>query len=412
MINGYRIRQARELMRLTQTQLAESVEITQSTIAQIESGRFVPSDSLVDAIASLLGFPVSFFEKEDPPNFPLGSLLFRSHVNIAAADRDEVYRLGQLEFEMLTVLAKRVKNKIVLRLPQLSDEPIDIVTAAELTRDALGVSRDVPIPHLVRAVEQSGTIVLMLSVHFATCDAFSLWANVPSPQTAIEVKKPLIVLSGETPGDRLRSSLAHELGHLVLHQAIRGIAREMEEEANRFAAELLLPEAAMREEITTPVTLTSLSRLKPVWGVSIQMLIRRARDLEIITERQYKYLFKQVAEHGWRTQEPITLKVEKPRALRQMAEIAYGKLGKPVNYHQLADAVNMYPHFVKRLIDTYATQEEYRVPTVKKRDEVEANLVQIGNELGVRNLDEEDIKTFQGPGLGNLPPGISPLMHP
>jgi Zn-dependent peptidase ImmA (M78 family)/DNA-binding XRE family transcriptional regulator len=380
MINGYRIRQARELTRLTQAQLAESVEITQSTIAQIESERIIPSDSLGEAIASRLGFPLSFFEKEDPPNFPLGSLLFRSHVTIAASDRDEVFRLGQLEFEIWTVLAKRVKYKIPLRLPQLSDEPIDIITAAEQTRDALGLSPDVPIPHLIRAVEQSGTIVLILPAHFATCDAFSLWVNVPSSQSGIEVKKPLIVLSGETPGDRLRSSLAHELAHLVLHQAIRGTSRELEEEAGRFAAELLLPEEVMRKEITTPVTLTSLSRLKPIWGVSIQMLIRRAHDLQIITERQYKYLFKQVGDHGWRTQEPISLQVEKPRALRQMAELAYGKLGKQVNYHLLANAVSMHPHSVKRLLDIYATQEEYRISTIKKRDEVERILLEMGRE--------------------------------
>src|SRR6266851_1068432 len=382
MINGYRIRQVRELARLTQAELAEAVEITQSTIAQIESGRFLPSDSLIEAIASRLGFPVSFFQREDPPNFPLGSLLFRSHVNIAADDRDEICRLGQLEFELLMILAKRVRNKIILRLPQLSDEPIDIVTAAQHTRDALSLSLDVPIPHLIKAVEQSGASVLVLPAHFATCDAFSLWANVPSPQTAIEVKKPLIVLSGETPGDRLRSSLAHELGHLVLHQAFRGTRKEQEDEAHQFAAELLLPEIAMREEITTPVTLTSLSKLKPVWGVSIQMLIVRAHELEIITDRQYKYLFKQLVDHGWRIQEPIALKVEKPRALRQMAEIVYGKLGEPVNYQRLARDVDMHPHFVKRLVDIYATRQDYSIPTVKKHNEVE-NLLQSGESGGV-----------------------------
>src|SRR5713101_4175035 len=106
MINGYRIRQVRELARLTQAELAEAVEITQSTIAQIESGRFLPSDSLIEAIASRLGFPVSFFQREDPPNFPLGSLLFRSHVNIAAVEKAEISRLGQMEFEMSQVMGK------------------------------------------------------------------------------------------------------------------------------------------------------------------------------------------------------------------------------------------------------------------------------------------------------------------
>ncbi len=318
---------------------------------------------------------MSFFSREDPPNFPLGSLLFRSHVNMSATEKAEISRLGQIEFEMSNVMGKRVRNKIALRLPQLTDEPTDIVTAAQLTRNALGLSLDVPIPNLVKAVEQTGTIVLSLPAHFETCDAFSLWANVPSIQAPFEMRKPLVVISGETPGDRLRFSLAHEIGHLVLHQAVRGTTREMEDEAHKFAAELLLPEIVMRQEITTPVTLTSLSKLKPIWGVSIQMLIKRAHDLEIITERQYKYLFKQLADHGWKTAEPIALQVEKPRAVRQMAEIVYGN---PINYQRFAHDLDMYPHFVKRLISAYATRDEYGVPTIKKRDEVE-NLFQRSN---------------------------------
>jgi Zn-dependent peptidase ImmA (M78 family)/transcriptional regulator with XRE-family HTH domain len=368
MINGYRIRQARELARLTQAELADAVETVQSTIAQIESGRLQPSESLIEAIALRLGFPVSFFSRNDPPNFPLGSLLFRSHVNMPANERAEISRLGQIEFEIAAVLTKRVRNKIALRLPQLTEEPIDYVTAAQLTRNALGLSLDVPIPHLVRVVEQSGAIVLTLPSHFETCDAFSLWANVPSSQAAFEMKKPLVILSGETPGDRLRSSLAHEIGHLVMHQAIRGTTREMEEEAYKFGAELLLPEVAMREEITTPVTLTSLSKLKPIWGVSIQMLIRRAYDMDIITERQYKYLFKQLTERGWRTNEPIALQVEKPRALRQMAEIVYGN---PINYQRLAHDLDMHPHFVKRILGAFASREEYGTLTTIKRKEIE-----------------------------------------
>lgn len=277
------------------------------------------------------------------------------------------------------MLTKRVRNKISLRLPQLSEEPTDYISAAQLTRDALGLSIDVPIPHLVRAAEQCGATILTLPSHFETCDAFSLWANVPSLQAAFEMKKPLVILSGETPGDRLRLSLAHEIGHLVMHQAIRGMTREIEEEAYKFAAELLLPEVVVRSEITTPVTLTSLSKLKPIWGVSIQMLIRRAYDLDIITERQYKYLFKQLTEHGWRVHEPITLQVEKPRALRQMAEIVYGGGTPNINYQRLAHDLDMYPHFVKRILGAFASREEYGTITTIKREEVE-NMFQMDEE--------------------------------
>ncbi len=383
MINGNRIRQARELLRLTQAELASDIGIAQPTIANIEGGLFQPSQTVVEAIANRLGFPMSFFERADPPNFPLGSLLFRSHRSIASSEKVEAHRLGQLEFEMSIVLTKRVRNKIALRLPQIVDEPSDYIEAAQLTRNALGLSPEVPIPNLVKAVEQSGVIILTLPATFEHCDAYSLWVSVPSSQPTFETKKPLIALSNDVPGDRLRLSLAHELGHLIMHQSVRSSTIEVEEEAYKFAAELLLPEAAIRQQIIPPVTLTSLSILKPIWGVSIQALIVRAHDLEIITERQYRYLYKQLSTHGWKLDEPIVIPTEKPRAIRQMAEIVYGN---PINYHRLAHDLDVFPHFVKRLIEAYATREEYTTRSIRRLDEV-SNLFSMED----RNLEDRKL---------------------
>ncbi len=367
MINGNRIRQARELARITQIELANDVGIVQSTIAHIEGGLFQPSQAIVEAIAQRLGFPTSFFEKDDPPNFPLGSLLFRSHRNLPAAEKAEIHRLGQLELEIVLFLLKKVRNKIALRLPQVTDEPSDYISAAQLTRNALGLSPDVPIANLVKAAEQSGIIVLTIPIETEHSDAYSLWVNVAEPKSTFETKKPLVVLSSEVPGDRLRLSLAHEIGHLVMHQTIRGTSPEIEAEAYKFAAELLLPEASMRQQITTPVTLTNLAMLKPIWGISMQALILRAHNLELINERQYRYLNKQVNTCEWREHEPIFIPSEKPRALRQMVEIVYGN---PINYQSFSRDLGIHPHYLKRLIGTYATKEEYSIRSVRRSEEV------------------------------------------
>jgi Zn-dependent peptidase ImmA (M78 family) len=84
-----------------------------------------------------------------------------------------------------------------------------------------------------------------------------------------------------------------------------------------------MPEKAMRREITTPVTLTSLAALKPRWGVSIQTLIYRAHQLGIIADRQYRYLFEQISIRGWRTREPenLDIPVERSRTLRKIVEL-------------------------------------------------------------------------------------------
>jgi transcriptional regulator with XRE-family HTH domain len=77
MVNGERLRQARELCGLTQTQLADLVHIEQPLVAQIEDGEKQPSERIVEAIALATGFPPSFFKQQvNGPDFSARSLLF------------------------------------------------------------------------------------------------------------------------------------------------------------------------------------------------------------------------------------------------------------------------------------------------------------------------------------------------
>ena len=137
---------------------------------------------------------------------------------------------------------------------------------------------------------------------------------------------------------------------------LRKSNKEVESEAFEFSAELLMPEAAMRKELLAPVTLTSLSKLKPKWGVSIAALIRRAHDLSIITTRQYHYLFHQKTMLGMREREPENLNVpmEKPRLLRKMAELVYGS---PIDFRQFSADTNIHPNELRGIIGDYEGQD-------------------------------------------------------
>jgi Zn-dependent peptidase ImmA (M78 family) len=157
-------------------------------------------------------------------------------------------------------------------------------------------------------------------------------------------------------------SVAHELAHLVLHAGKNRLGVD-ETEADEFAAEFLMPEAVMRSVLRTPVTLSALAEIKSVWRVSLQALIRRAKDLNIITDRQYRYLFEQLSSLGWRTIEPISIEPEKPRAIRQMAEMLYGD---PIDYRALANDMALTPEFVREALSHYA-------PKVAKSPDVGLN---------------------------------------
>ncbi len=342
MINAERVKQARELCGLTQEELAERIQHDQSLIAQIESGNKQPSDNVLGAIAMATGFPPAFFKKVESPDLPIGSLLFRAHTRLSRQDRIQAYRYAQLVYEVADSMAKRVKA-IPVRVPELKPDPIH---AACVTRSELGLSPDRPIGNLINALEKGGVLILALPILLEGRDAFSAWVG---QEQAI----PVIFLSGGKPGDRLRFNIAHELAHLVMHRGRRDEGKALEEQAHQFASEFLMPEDGVRTDLLPPITLTSLAPLKPKWGVSIQALVKRAKDLEIISPRQYRYLFEQIGARGWRLQEPINLcvPIEKPRAFKKMAELIYNR---PTDIKRFAEDMKLSPSFLRELLDAHA----------------------------------------------------------
>lgn len=337
-MSGERFRQVRELRHLTQAQLAEKLGLNQSTIAGIESGIEEPSESIIRAIAFQTGFPISHFKQEDPPEFTFGSLLFRSRAAMSQKDRRSAYRYGQFAFELREKLSRRLRVPS-LKLPRI-EEPSQ--QSAKIVRGALGIPPDAPIGRLINLLERHGVLILASPVRAVLHDAFSQWAGGNRDQA-------VIILAAGVPGDRLRFSIGHELRHLTC--TARGTKAEIERDADAFSAEFLMPEEALRNDFIPPITLAGLARLKPKWGVSIQALVRRAFDLEVISERQYRYLMQQIGMHGWRTKEPLEIAPERPRALRQMAEHLYSN---PIDYARLAADTQLSTTFVRQIIELHA----------------------------------------------------------
>jgi Zn-dependent peptidase ImmA (M78 family)/DNA-binding XRE family transcriptional regulator len=341
MFIGERLKQARELRGFTQKELARRVGVSQGAIAHFEGGFKDPSSELLSAIGMHLRLPVSFFSTEPAEQFSLQSILFRAHASMTRREAVEATRHAEMLYEIATFL----RHQIDIPPPAFPELNKDPIVAARETRAAWNLSPEDPIPNLCYSVEKHGGLILALPVTLRGRDAFSLWTSQAS---AI----PVIALSSDRPGDRLRFSMAHELGHLIMlhHRSIKGTG---ERDAYSFAGEFLMPERAIRCEIRSPVTLSDIAGLKPRWKVSMQALIRRAYDLTIISERHYRYLFEQMGRRGWRVREPVNIDIptEKPRALRQMAELLYGKA---INYSRLAADLHLTVDYLEEIMQLYA----------------------------------------------------------
>jgi Zn-dependent peptidase ImmA (M78 family) len=150
-----------------------------------------------------------------------------------------------------------------------------------------------PIKNLTLLAERAG-IVLMLS-RLANTSVSGVTFSVPG-------LSPIILLNEEQPADRLRYTLAHEIGHLVMH---RFPSANMETEANTFASAFLMPANDIRPAfLGRNIDLSLLGALKPEWRVSMQSLLMRAASLGFIPVGRQQYLWKQIKAIGIRLREP------------------------------------------------------------------------------------------------------------
>jgi Zn-dependent peptidase ImmA (M78 family) len=148
-------------------------------------------------------------------------------------------------------------------------------------------------------------------------------------------------------GDRERFTLAHELGHLVLH-TFRPRAADPEGEANRFAGALLVPRLRAKENISDRKSLTEYARMKATWGVSMQALIMRGAALGLIGETRKRSLFVQLSAKGWRKTEPVTIGHEAPLLLWTLLSRRYGQ--RP--YRPAAEDLAIHPTVLRSIAPT------------------------------------------------------------
>ncbi|MEO8494913.1 MAG: ImmA/IrrE family metallo-endopeptidase [Planctomycetota bacterium] len=189
----------------------------------------------------------------------------------------------------------------------------DVEAAANQLRVRWGIRNRI-IGGLVGLAESNGVIVVDHSgvERDRQFDGLSGWSNDAYP---------VVVISTNTPDDRIRHTLAHELGHLAMDCSSFS-AMEEETFAHRFASAFLVPAEALRSELgdrRRNVSLREFAVLKRKYGMSMQGLVRRALDLAIISQAHYSALCRQFSSMGWRKREPVDFEGdERPTQLLQM----------------------------------------------------------------------------------------------
>lgn len=301
---------ARDLRGMTQQQLADESKLSQGYISQMESGLREGTQEAIEACARALRLPVSFFSQEESyTGFGITMVYYR---------KKQSAQIGHLRRLQAEVTLRRMHVKRLLRGVDVKAKHefpfFDIVESGgtpEAIASQLRASWMLPIGpvrNLVTAIEGAGGIVFKFPFGTSDIDAMSQWPD-DCP--------PLFFVNSQSPADRTRFSLAHELGHIVMHKTA---TEEVEPEADRFASEFLMPKHDIAAQLIG-MDLKKAAAMKPHWRVSMASIIKRARDLGKLTEGQYRSLYIRLGELGFRKKESGPISPEEPTIIPRIIDI-------------------------------------------------------------------------------------------
>jgi len=305
---------ARESRGVSQKELSSMTALSQGKISKIENGILALSESDIATISNVLDYPIHFFEKNERIyGIGLSEYYHRKRQSVPQKILTKVYAKIELRRMQITTLLKSVEfgeHNYFFMDPDKYDGNIDSI--AQSVRAAWRIPKG-PIENLVAIAEEQGAIIIPFDFEGAKIDGIS----VTSPDIP-----PLIFLNYDKPMDRIRFTLAHEIGHLIMHRVPPSNNEDIEEQADQFASEFLMPKSDIQSSLYD-VNLQKLAALKLYWKVSMAALLRRARDLGKISEGTWKYLVIQMSKAGYKNQEPLELMppVESPCLVDDIVDV-------------------------------------------------------------------------------------------
>lgn len=318
---GSQLRLARHYWGKTLNDIAEDIGKTRQYVSQLENGkgRIKLDDPITDALAKSLAVAPTFFYKPVGVSLSEEQAHFRKLATTKASMKQKILARGTIFDQVVEFIDTKVRLPAV-DFPDFSGaetaEEIEQVAERLRTHWGLGLG---PISHMVRVVEHAGAVVTFFQDASTEVDALSITS-----------RRPVIVRNDAKQSPfRLRFDIAHELGHLVLHEGQITGDRKTESEANRFASAFLIPRTTFMKAFPrrgSRMDWAGISKMKMDFQVTKAAILYRAKSLGIIDEYQYRGAVIYLKNHaeGIQEKEDIFCKKEQaetiPAALKVLHE--------------------------------------------------------------------------------------------
>ena len=301
--------------------LAEACGVTSMAISNYESGKRKPDMDTINKLAEVLGVYVVDFLASRNTNLSFKHCEFRKHSTLTKAQQE--YAQESVE-EYFSRFFDAVDCLCGDPLPE-PPKPYTLSRTGNAEEDAkelrkyLGLQLEGPIGELIGILENKGILVLELDIdndHFFGMNGF---VN----------DYPYIVINSSMRPERKRTTILHELSHLMFVWD-ESEEKENEKEATAIAGATLISKNDLLRALGIHKTaLTKDMNLAcQEYGIPMYLLVKRASIVGIISDSIEKDFYIRANKANWKKNEPLRVRDgEKPLLFKQLVYRAVNEEG-------------------------------------------------------------------------------------
>ena len=297
---------------MTKKALADQANVSPMAITNYESGKRKPDMETLKSLAEALGVRISDFLAVRNENIMFVHGEFRKNATLTQSQQEFVRESVEEYFSRFMTAVEILGGDVLPDAPVCHSLAVcedDEANAASL-REHLGFSKDGPIDELIGKLENKGILVYECEIDSKRFSGMNGLVN----------GHPYIVINPRMTPERIRSTIVHELAHLMFIWPQGMADKEVEDKATAIGgAFLFLKSDAIRElGIRRSSVTRDMELVAKEYGISMMLLAKRSEIVRIISTPVAQNFFIRASQAGWRTAEPSRIAQEHPSLFRQL----------------------------------------------------------------------------------------------
>ena len=291
-------------------ELAKKTGVSPMSITRYETGERNPSMEIIKSLADALNIRVSDFLAANDPDITFSHGEFRKNASLSDYKQAYIRESAEEYFNRFMTIVKILGENIPAPVCHALTLSGDAEKDASALRKHLGFSSEGPIDDLVGKLENRGVFIYECDMDSPEFSGMNGFVN----------DRPYIVLNPRMSAERNRSTMAHELVHLMFIWPDDISEKEAEKTATAVGGAFLFPQADAVRELGFHRSAVSGDMLMTAvkYGISMMLLAKRAELCNIISKSQARDFYIRASAYGWRTAEPSRIALERPAIFQQL----------------------------------------------------------------------------------------------